>query len=151
MSDLLLLFCCITLTVPKSPYKFKAPWVEFEFARHALRKDAELVIVSMAWSTLHNHESYTQEPQEPDIDSLIYWAERLGPIIRGKFQEEIIVVLANRCGTEGDTVYVGTSCVLGIKEGEVSIYGILGRGEERLLVADTQGPKNSLWEIPDLL
>ena len=116
-----------------------------------LRKDAELVIVSMAWSTQQNRESYTQEPQEPDIDSLIYWAERLEPIIRGKFREEIIVVLANRCGSEGDTVYVGTSCVLGIKEGEVNIYGILGRGEERLLVADTQGPKKPLWEISDLL
>lgn len=38
---------------------------------------------------------------------------------------------------EDDTVYAGTSAVLGIKQGEVNVYGILGRCEKSLLVVDT--------------
>jgi len=51
--------------------------------------------------------------------------------------EEVIVVLANRCGVEDEAVYAGSSAVLGIKSGEVRVYGMLGRGEKELLVVDT--------------
>jgi hypothetical protein len=53
------------------------------------------------------------------------------------------VVIASRSGAEVNTsrpesgvstIYVETSCVLGIEDGEVRIYGILGRGQKELLV-----------------
>ena len=79
------------------------------------------------------------------MHSLYYWLARLEPLIRGEIEGEIIVVLANRCGSEDDTVYVGSSCVLGIDDGEINVYGILGRGEEKLLVVDTHAsPKIKL-------
>lgn len=59
------------------------------------------------------------------------------PIIRAETDEEIIVVFCNRCGIEDDTVYAGTSAVIGIKDGEVSVYGLLGRCQKTLLVVDT--------------
>lgn len=59
------------------------------------------------------------------------------PIIRAETDEEIIVVFCNRCGIEDDTVYAGTSTVIGIKNGEVSVYGLLGRCQKSLLVVDT--------------
>lgn len=59
------------------------------------------------------------------------------PIIRAETDEEIIVVFCNRCGIEDDTVYAGTSTVIGIKGGEVSVYGLLGRCQKSLLVVDT--------------
>lgn len=62
------------------------------------------------------------------------------PIIRAESQDEIIIVFCNRCGIEDDTVYAGTSAVIGIKDGEVSVYGMLGRCEKSLLVVDTAGP-----------
>ena len=71
------------------------------------------------------------------METLAYWLSRLEPIIRAETEGEIIVVLANRCGAEGDALYAGTSAVLGINEGEVKVYGILGRGEKELLVVDT--------------
>jgi hypothetical protein len=71
------------------------------------------------------------------METLSYWLARLEPIIRAETEGEIIVVLANRCGTEGEAVYAGTSAVLGIQSGEVKVYGILGRGEKELLVVDT--------------
>lgn len=42
---------------------------------------------------------------------------------------------------EDDLVYAGTSSVIGVKDGEVNVYGILGRSVKDLLVVDTDnGP-----------
>lgn len=59
------------------------------------------------------------------------------PIIRAETDEEIIVIFCNRCGIEDETVYAGTSTVIGIKNGEVNVYGLLGRCQKSLLVVDT--------------
>lgn len=91
----------------------------------------------MAWSTRDDLESFRERPYEPDMASLKYWLARLEPLMRGETEGEIIVVLANRCGAEDGTVYVGSSCVLGIDHRKINVYGILGRGEEKLLVVDT--------------
>ncbi|APA08298.1 hypothetical protein SS1G_13215 [Sclerotinia sclerotiorum 1980 UF-70] len=120
-----------------NPYKFEAPWSTCEFASHVLEKKANLVIVSMAWLTREDQISFGLLAKEPDMKTISYWITRLEPIIRAETDEEIIIVLANRCGTEGEATYAGTSAVLGIRDGEVSVYGILGRGEEELLVVDT--------------
>lgn len=98
---------------------------------------ANLVILSMAWLTREDARSYSRVPRDPDMETLSYWLARLEPVIRAGAKEEIIVVLANRCGVEDEAVYAGTSVVLGIHLGEVKVYGILGRGEEELLVVDT--------------
>ena len=120
-----------------NPYKFEAPWNAWEFAFHILHRESNLVILSMAWLTREDARSYSRSPKEPDMDTLSYWLARLEPIIRAENEDEIIVVLANRCGTEDDAVYAGTSAVLGVHAGEVKVYGILGRGEKELLVVDT--------------
>lgn len=125
-----------TLTC-NSPYKFEAPWSAWEFAYHILHKQANLVILSMAWLTREDARSYSRAPKEPDMETLSYWLARLEPLIREEGDDEIIIVLANRCGTEGEVVYAGTSAVLGIQGGEVKVYGILGRGEKELLIVDT--------------
>jgi protein N-terminal amidase len=94
----------------------------------------------MAWLTRKDARAYSRKSKEPDMETLSYWLARLEPVIRVEDEGEIIVVLANRCGTEDDAVYAGTSCVLGIESGEVKVYGILGRGEKDLLVVDTTNP-----------
>lgn len=91
----------------------------------------------MAWLTRDDPRPFSRMPNEPDLDSLTYWVTRLEPLIRSDNQEEIIVVFCNRTGTEGDATYSGTSAVLGIHDGEVKVYGMLGRGEKELLVVDT--------------
>jgi hypothetical protein len=91
----------------------------------------------MAWMTRQDAGSYSREPKEPDMETLSYWIARLEPVIRAEDRGEIIVVFANRCGVEDEVVYAGTSCVLGIDNGEVKLYGVLGRGEKELLVVDT--------------
>jgi hypothetical protein len=133
-----------------NPYKFEAPWSAWEFAYHIIHKQANLVILSMAWLTREDPRSYSRLPKEPDMDTLSYWLARLEPVIRAESVGEIIVVLANRCGNEGQALYAGTSAVLGIEHGEVRVYGILGRGEKELLVVDTsKRPKAKLVSEPN--
>lgn len=50
------------------------------------------------------------------------------------------MIFCNRCGVEDDVHYAGTSAVLGVKGGEVLVYGLLGRGVKELLVVDTTQP-----------
>lgn len=95
------------------------------------------MIVSMAWITQEDPETYTQKPDEPDMDTLTYWLARLDPVVRAEPDHEIIVVFANRCGQEEGATYAGTSAVVGIKGTDVRVYGILGRGSKDLLVVDT--------------
>ena len=123
-----------------SPYKFEVPWDAWGFAHHILHKQANLVIISMAWFTREDARAYSRTPKEPDMDTLSYWLARLEPLIRAGKEGEIICVFANRTGTEEKVVYSGTSAVLGVRAGEVKVYGILGRGEKQLLVVDTEKP-----------
>lgn len=114
-----------------------------------MHKQANLVVLSMAWRTREDVRSYSRQPREPDMDTLAYWLARLEPIIREEQKGEIIVVFANRTGVEDDAVYTGTSAVLGICGGEVKVYGLLGRGEKELLVVDTTvRPKAKLVADP---
>ena len=135
-----------------SPYKFEAPWSAWEFAYHILHKEANLVILSMAWLTREDARSYSRQPKEPDMETLSYWLARLEPLIRAETEGEIVCVFANRTGTEEEAVYAGTSAVLGIHSGEVKVYGILGRGEKELLVVDTEKrPQAKLISEPNSL
>lgn len=94
----------------------------------------------MAWHTHHDTSLFSRRPQEPDLETLAYWVQRLEPLLSAKTEDEVIVVFCNRTGSEGDLMYAGTSAVLGIKRGEVFVYGLLGRGVKELLVVDTSKP-----------
>ncbi|KAH6963611.1 hypothetical protein DER45DRAFT_116405 [Fusarium avenaceum] len=140
----------IGICMDLNPYKFEAPWHAFEFAHHILEVESNLVIVSMAWNTREDPRRFTRMPNEPDMETLTYWVTRLEPLIRHESDEEIIVVFCNRCGNEDEALYAGTSAVIGIHDGEVKVYGLLGRGEKELLVVDTNNsPYAKLVYRPD--
>ncbi|KAJ0116268.1 hypothetical protein J7T55_005214 [Diaporthe amygdali] len=117
--------------------KFEAPWHAFEFGFHIIEVQANLVIINMAWLTREEGRMFSRMPAEPDMETLTYWVQRLEPVIRAEDEHETIVVFCNRTGFEDDAVYAGTSTVLGVVDGEVNVYGILGRGVKDLLVVDT--------------
>ncbi|KAF5558843.1 n-terminal amidase [Fusarium napiforme] len=140
----------IGICMDLNPYKYEAPWDAFEFAFHVLEAGSNLVIVSMAWMTREEPRKFTRMPNEPDIETLTYWVTRLEPLIRQDTREEIIVVFCNRCGNEEEVLYAGTSAVVGIVDGEVRVYGLLGRGERELLVVDTNDkPYAKLVQRPE--
>jgi len=120
-----------------NPYKFLAPWNEYEFATRALQTKSPMVVLSMAWLTRLEPEELAQFPVEPDTETLAYWLERFAPIVDAARQEPVVLVMANRCGSEeGGANYAGTSAVIRIQDGNVSIWDILGRAEEKCLVVD---------------
>lgn len=94
----------------------------------------------MAWMTQADRRRFSSMPNEPDMETLTYWVTRLEPLIRSENEDEIIIVFCNRIGHEDEVTYAGTSAVVGIQDGEVKVYGLLGRGEKELLVVDTNNP-----------
>jgi len=140
-----------------NPYKFEAPWGQCEFATHCVTNGARTVVLSMAWLTrLEPAELIGGVMKErPDLDTIMYWLQRFEPLVQAEraVGEDVVVVLANRCGMEpgrlagvsqgmddsGEEVvsYAGSSCVMKVRNGEVQIYDMLGRAEEKLLIVDT--------------
>lgn len=137
LNMLLRVISSLTNTLLHSPYRFRSAFTDHEFAFHVLNCHSNLVIVSLAWPTSQDAHFFRQAPREPDMETLMYWMARLGPIIHRQTDEETIVVFANRTGIDGKITYAGTSAVLGIRDGEVNVYGILGRSDREVLVVDT--------------
>ena len=144
-----------------NPYKFTAPWTDYEFANTMLRENVRLVVLSTAWLTRLTPAELEDRPREADMETVAYWLERFYPFIEHAPKEEIIVVFANRCGREGNVTgvthvengapveegdavcYAGSSCVMRFKGGGVAMFdkgdgvAMLGKAEEGLLVVDT--------------
>jgi protein N-terminal amidase len=122
-----------------NPYKFLAPWTDYEFATHIVRERTPLAVLNMAWLTRLTPQELAEQPNQPDQETFGYWIERFWPLRqRAEFGCSTVVVCANRCGTEeGDACYAGTSSVFYFKDGRVSLFGIMGKGEEGCLVVDT--------------
>ncbi|KAL8803594.1 MAG: hypothetical protein Q9182_003099 [Xanthomendoza sp. 2 TL-2023] len=118
---------------------------------HILTTHTRLLILCTAWLT---HLPSAADPARPDTETLVYWFGALGPLVRGT--GEVVCVFANRCGEEGGRVvpdllgegeegegegvrYAGSSWVGKVGKGEVVVGGVMGRGEEGVLVVDTEG------------
>lgn len=158
-----------------NPYQFSSPWSNYEFATHMLRNRCHLVVLSMAWLTRLTPEECASQPDRPDMETVAYWLERFWPFVDSQPTEPIVVVFANRCGSEGKTVgeqrmehgevielgdrvaYAGSSCVMRFQSGSVKLWehdvgamkgdvGLLGKGEEGILVVDTAKPAGFLLQ-----
>ncbi|KAF2024930.1 carbon-nitrogen hydrolase [Setomelanomma holmii] len=119
-----------------NPYRFTAPWESYEFARTALTHASPILCISMAWLCHLTPEELMREPTQPDIATVAYWVERFQPIVDAKSERPVYVVLANRCGMEKGVCYAGSSTVIKIQAGVVSLFGTCGKSEEKCLVMD---------------
>ena len=91
----------------------------------------------MAWLTRLTTSDLLTQPGEPDLETLTHWVERLFPLVKNQ-DREVIVVFANRHGEEhGNARYAGSSWIGKVGLGNVKVWGILGKAEERLLAVDT--------------
>lgn len=143
---------CMGICMDINPKRFEAPYEAYEFATHCVEARTPLVVLSMAWLTRLEPREITETAAEPDLDTLSYWLGRFFPVIAAATEEEMVLVLANRCGIEpgslagisqgvsedGEEVvsYAGSSCVLRVKGGNVQIYDLLGKAEEKVLIVD---------------
>ncbi|KAK7190025.1 carbon-nitrogen hydrolase [Paraphaeosphaeria sporulosa] len=138
-----------------NPHRFLAPWSDYEFASAALapvpplsHSDSPtpqgtnpLIVVSMAWLSHLTASEIAAEPAAPDVATVAYWVERFQPVVeRSKdVPGPWYVVLANRCGSEKSVCYAGSSTVIKVEDGGVSLFETCGRGEERVCVVDLEG------------
>lgn len=133
-----------------NPYKFEAPWTAYEFANHCRTAKAKVVVLSCAWLTRLSALELLEESMRPDMDTLSYWIERFRPLVEANgAEEEVIVVIANRTGDEGEAPrigevrYAGSSTVMGLKKSDkhgntqVKIWDVMGRAQDGLLIIDT--------------
>jgi protein N-terminal amidase len=140
-----------------NPYQFEAPWEKYEFATNVVDQSAKLVVMSMAWLTSLPVEEMKLQPGQPALETVSYWLQRFSPLVEASKAsgEDITVIFCNRVGNEknettelvtkagqviplGESVsYAGSSCVMLFSGGEVSILDMMGKGEEGLLVVDT--------------
>lgn len=130
-----------------NPYRFIAPWSKMEFGNHARDSGADIVILCMAWS------SHTLLPEEvlqgpiknvPDYETIEYWISRFVPLLNA--DNCVILVIGNRCGVEEDNVYTGTSMIARVGRGKFEVWDVCGRGQERLLIVDTDTEPGLIWD-----
>lgn len=168
-----------------NPYRFVAPWSDYEFATAALQpvpapqgptlnstgdyptpinstapppvdgvsnglESAKnpLIVLSMAWLSHLTATEIAAESGSPDVATVAYWVERFQPIVERSKQDPgkpWYVVLSNRCGVEKSVCYAGSSTVVKIESGDVSLFETCGRGEEKLAIIDLESaPKFSV-------
>lgn len=119
-----------------NPYKFTSPWSDYEFAKTALRSQCSIVCVSMAWLCHLTPTELVQDPGQPDVATVAYWVERFQPLVEANGHRPVYIILANRCGMEKGLCYAGSSTVMKIYQGVVSLYETAGKSEERCLVVN---------------
>lgn len=125
-----------------NPYQFTAPWTAYEFAGRAKASGANMIAVSMAWLCHLSPEELAENPSQPDVATVAYWVERFQPLVEMRGEKPVYVVLANRCGVEKGACYAGSSTVMKIEDGMVSLYETAGKSEEKLLLVDlSERPK----------
>lgn len=77
-----------------------------------------------------------RDPTQPDIATVAYWVERFQPIVEAVEERPVFVVMANRCGMEKGVCYAGSSTVIKIEKGDVSLLDTVGKSEEKCFVVD---------------
>ena len=138
-----------------NPYQFTAPWDAYEFCTAAIEGQAQILVLSMAWLSSLPAEDLREVPLEPDHSTFSYWINRLMPFLEA--DNEVVVVCANRAGEEDGknpcgqleegVRYAGTSWIGKISNGRVSVWGMLGRLEEGLLLADLEEPSKLNFRV----
>ncbi|PRT54744.1 Protein N-terminal amidase [Wickerhamiella sorbophila] len=88
----------IGICMDLNPHEFTAPWDAYEFARSIASNKSQLVLVPTAWL------AGDYKSDELDHDLVDYWRARI-PL-------DVPIVIANRTGNDGSTVYGGSSTIL---------------------------------------
>lgn len=111
-----------------NPRKFQAPFDAYEFGNHCAQAQVDVIIVPMAWTKAEPGSGFRE-----DLESIKYWLMRLSPVLQSP--KRTLFIACNRTGSEDETSYQGSSCVVLIDHGKLTILGKLGL-EEGVLIVD---------------
>ncbi|KAK6342077.1 Carbon-nitrogen hydrolase [Orbilia blumenaviensis] len=95
-----------------NPYKFEAPFENYEFANHILSSGAQLAIVPMAWETKEKFTDlqWKKAAKRMHHSTVNYWTMRLEPLFgteKPEFEGLVKTVDRTPDGDEWEWVYVG--------------------------------------------
>lgn len=107
------------------------------FTTFASQIQPSLVIVSMAWDS-GKYLADLSDPRRPSDLTTYNWLIAMDGLWKRDAGRPVIVIFANRCGTEGYSSYTGSSAVVQLGCGGGLIYKQLGCGEEACLIVDTE-------------
>jgi hypothetical protein len=91
-----------------NPQFFTADWTSYELAKHTSSTRASLLVISTAWLTRLPPDTESSlccpalTADDPDLDTFVYWLERLTPLINS--DSETLAIFANRVGFEPGNV-----------------------------------------------
>ncbi|KAH8114496.1 hydrolase [Phellopilus nigrolimitatus] len=125
------------------------PYEIADYCRNTVDKPRTKILVLLnAWL-----DSQEDTDRKWDTRTLNYWSARLRPLwdiehadipfgnkesirTHPDFSKETIVIICNRCGSDYDTLFAGTSTVLRLREGAGApeVVGLMGRQEEGVRV-----------------
>ena len=133
--------CAFAICMDLNPKRFEAPFDRYEFASSLFdpalqhrevyrprehRLAANLVIACNNWLRSEADKELSEEQRQ--LQLMNYWAARMKPVLG----LPIVLVIANRVGTERGTHFAGTSCVIDLKRR--AILGHLDGMEEGILI-----------------
>ena len=104
--------CVSAICMDINPYKFEAPWTDFELANACVGSD--LILFSSAWTSAHPDDPEEIKRKPVDFgETVSYWMSRLQPLL-GKTMSPYFVC-ANRIGVENDIQFTGCSCIVDLR------------------------------------
>lgn len=146
-----------------NPYKFEAPFENFEFANSLIKNDVSLVLCPMAWlhpesPNLNESEVPKQELSDalekklqdqganPGLSTVNYWITRLMPLFVPLPSKTRAIIACNRWGIDDDAkgpvFYAGSSSIFNIspklRSPHIDLKGTLGQTGNGTLVAEVE-------------
>ncbi|KAI8984682.1 hypothetical protein BDF20DRAFT_816461 [Mycotypha africana] len=110
-----------------NPYRFEANFRDFEFANYHLKENTNLILCSMSW---------LKSDSNPD-STIKYWATRMLPLYQDSEDgRHTIFVACNRTGSERQSTFAGSSCVLDISNESITILNRLGSEDIGIMTVD---------------
>jgi protein N-terminal amidase len=104
--------CVSAICMDINPYKFEAPWTDFELANACVGSD--LILFSSAWTSAHPDDPEEIKRKPVDFgETVSYGMSRLQPLL-GKTMSPYFVC-ANRIGVENDIQFTGCSCIVDLR------------------------------------
>lgn len=114
-----------------NPYKFAAPFDDFEFANYHLQADSKLIVCCMNWLTIDEVDGEDPEGELKYMRQVInYWLIRMTPLIG----RDVKLIICNRTGVEEGVTYCGLSCVLDLKT--CCVLAMCSRTDEQVMVVN---------------
>ncbi|EJD50406.1 carbon-nitrogen hydrolase [Auricularia subglabra TFB-10046 SS5] len=120
---------CMDLNPDRSVTAWSYEDGPFELASFTLQQDAKVLVLLCAWL-----DSKFDSEADADTHNLRYWVARLDPLWNPS-KGDRVVIISNRCGTEEDVLFAGSSLVLhySASKNRVSLVQSLGRRDEAVL------------------